>query len=107
VSTLESRHAVVSLWAAHQTEDEGDIARVDVDSAESALVLRSGLDVLVLRAPDGTVAFVEALRAGVDLGTATARALAAAPAFDLGAALAQLLTHGAVRSLHLPPRLTS
>lgn len=107
VATLESRHAVVTLWAAHQVDDVGDIAPIAVDAPESALVLRSGLDVLVLRAPDGAVAFVEALRAGIKLGAAAAHALAAAPEFELTAVLSQLLAHGAVSSLHLPPRLTS
>ena len=106
VGTLESRHAVVTLWAAHQGDDEGELASVDVDAPESALVLRSGLDVLVLRAPDGAVAFLEATRAGLDLGDAAARALTAAPRFDLTATLSQLLAHGALTSLHLPARLT-
>lgn len=107
VSTLDSRHAVVALWAAHQVDDGAEIASVDVDVPESALVLRAGLDVLVLRAPAGAVAFVEALRAGLDLGESASRALSAAPAFDLTAVLSQLLAHGAVSSLHLPPRLNS
>lgn len=107
VSTLDSRHAVVTLWAAHQVDDGAEIAPVDVDVPESALVLRAGLDVLVLRAPAGAVAFVEALRAGLDLGESASRALSAAPAFDLTAVLSQLLAHGAVCSLHLPPRLNS
>lgn len=105
--TFESRHAVVTLWAAHQVDDERDIVRVEVDAPESALVLRSRLEVLVLRAPDGAVAFVQALRAGLNLGDAAAHALAAVPAFDLGVALSQLLAHGAVSSFHLPSRLTS
>lgn len=109
VATLESPHAVVTLWAAHQTESstEGDIAPVDVDVPESALILRSGLDVLVLPAPAGAVAFVEAVRSALNLGEAAARALAVAPSFDLTAALSQLLTHGALTSIHLPQRPTS
>lgn len=107
VSTLDSRHAVVTLWAAHQVDDGAEIASVNVDVPESALVLRAGLDVLVLRAPAGAVAFVKALRAGLDLGESASRALSAAPAFDLTAVLSQLLAHGAVCSLHLPQRLNS
>ncbi|MBI5718774.1 MAG: putative DNA-binding domain-containing protein [Burkholderiales bacterium] len=107
LSTLQSPFAVVTLWVAHQTEGgiEGGMAPVDVDAPESALVLRSGLDVLVLRAPEGAVAFVDALRLGLDLGEAAARAGAAAPAFDLTATLSPLLAHGVLTSLHLPPRL--
>lgn len=74
LSTLASPYAVVTLWAAHQVEGESDIAPVDVDAPESALVLRLGLDVLVLRAPDGALAFLEATRAGLNLGDAAARA---------------------------------
>jgi hypothetical protein len=105
VSTLESPHAVVTLWAAHQSE--GGIAPVDIDAPESALVLRCGLDVLVLRAHEGAVAFVRAVQAAHDLGAAATRALAAAPNFDLTATLSQLLAHGALTSLHFPQRLPS
>jgi hypothetical protein len=47
---LHSRYAVASLWAAHQAEDiDAALARVDPYLAESALVLRVNLDVLVMR----------------------------------------------------------
>lgn len=47
---LCSRHAVASLWAAHQADDvNAALAQVDPAVAEIALVLRNGLDVLVLR----------------------------------------------------------
>ena len=36
-----------------------------------------------------------------------ARAIAAAPDFDLSGTLTQLLAHGALSSIHLPPRLSS
>ncbi len=109
VATLESPYAVLTLWAAHQTKNstEGEIAPVDVDVPESALILRAGLDVLVLPAPAGAVAFVQALRSTCNLGEAAARGLAAAPNFDLSATLSQLLRHGALASIHLPQRLTS
>ena len=109
VCTLESPYAVVTLWAAHQAESstEGDIAPVDVDVPESALILRSGLDVLVLPVPAGAVAFVEAVRSALNLGDAAARALDAVPNFDLTATLSHLLTHGALSSIHLPQRLSS
>ena len=102
LATLESPHAVVTLWAAHQ--GDGEIASIDVDMPESALVFRAGLDVLVLRAPAGAVAFLDAVRAGQPLGEAAACALAAASDFDLAATLSQLLAHGVLTSLHLPQR---
>lgn len=47
---LRSRYAVVSLWAAHQADDvDAALAQVDPDVAETACVLRCGLDVLVIR----------------------------------------------------------
>ena len=109
VGTLESPYAVVTLWAAHQAEGstEGDIAPLDIDVPESALILRSGLDVLVLPVPAGAVAFVKAVRSALNLGDAAARALDAVPNFDLTATLLQLLTHGALSSIPLPQRLSS
>ena len=59
VSVVSSRHAVVSLWAAHQ--DGSDLATIDIDQPEEAIVLRAGLDVLVLRLPPGGAEFVSAL----------------------------------------------
>lgn len=105
VSTLASAHAVVSLWAAHQ--GDGDVETVDVDAPECAIVLRTGLDVLVLRAPDGAAAFVQGLLRGQGLADAVACAVDVAPHFDLTAALSLLLAHGALTSLHLPQRLDS
>lgn len=50
---LHSRYAVASLWAAHQVDDvDAALAQVDPAVVEVALVLRSGLDVLVLRVGD-------------------------------------------------------
>jgi hypothetical protein len=114
VATLVTPYAVVTLWAAHQTagdergngnDNYDNIGLVDVDDPESALILRSGLDVLVLRAPGGAVTFVDALQSGLNLGAAAACAIAASPHFDLTATLSQLLTHGALTALHLPRKL--
>jgi hypothetical protein len=111
VHTLSSPHAVVSLWAAHQLGDEGEIGKVDVDVPERALILRAGLDVLVLPVPPATVAFVESIRAGLNLGDAASQAVSRAAEtgsdFDLTAILSPLLAHGALTSFHFPPRLSS
>lgn len=100
VSTLSSRFAIVSLWAAHQRE--GDIEPVDVDVAESAIVLRDGLQVLVLRAPHSAADFVAAIQQGMGLGQAANAARRAAPDFDLTASLSLLLGHGALIAVQLP-----
>ena len=105
VSLFVSPYAVVSLWAAHQ--GEGELKRIDIDRPESAIVLRQGLEVLVLRAPEGAVQFVAAAQQGRGLGDAAAIAECAAQAFDLSATLALLLAHGALTSLYLPRRLSS
>ena len=105
LSTVESRHAVVSLWAAHQ--GEGGLEAVEVDTPECAVVVRPGLDVLVLKAPAGAAAFVAAVERGCRLGEAAAFAAGATPDFDPTATLSLLLGHGVLTSLHLPRRADS
>lgn len=95
-----SRHPVVSLWAAHQ--DGGDLATIDLDRGEAALVLRPGLDVLVLQLPPPAVPFVTALLRALPLGESASRAAAADNRFDLAQTLALLLRHGAVAAIQLP-----
>ncbi|MEZ5661123.1 MAG: DNA-binding domain-containing protein [Burkholderiaceae bacterium] len=97
---IESIYAVASLWAAHQTE--GTVIPVSVDDAERALVLRDGLDVLVLPVDPGTTHFVALTSAGHAFGAAAAAACERQSGFDLGAALSLLLRHGALVALHDP-----
>lgn len=96
---IESPFAVVSLWAAHQAD--GELASIDVDPAEQAVVLRDGLDVLVLPCDAGTARLVALTSAGLPFGPAAAAA-AADPGFDLGAALSRLLRHAALVALVAP-----
>ena len=49
LSLVQSQFAIVSLWAAHQ--GQGDLTQVDPFEPQDALVLRDGLEVLVLRVP--------------------------------------------------------
>jgi hypothetical protein len=100
LTVLRSAWAVVSLWAANQTE--GEPATVAVDAAEQALVLREGLDVHVLPVDAGTAAFASATQQGRDFGDAAALALAAEPTFDLAAALGLLLHRDALVALRAP-----
>ncbi len=100
VAALGSAYAVVSLWAAHQ--DGADLGAIDPLSGESAIVLRDGLDVLVLRAAPGAAEFMAAITQGCSLGEAAGRASAAAVDFDLAATLALLMGHGALHSIQLP-----
>jgi hypothetical protein len=94
---IESPHAVVSLWAAHQVD--GEVQEVAIDRAEQAVVLRDGLEVLVLPVDAGTARFVARTRAGAAFAAAAAEAAALDPAFDLGRTLALLLRHRALVAL--------
>jgi hypothetical protein len=105
LSVIDSRFAVVSLWAAHQ--GEGDLTTLDPGQPQDAFVLRAGLDVLVLHAPAGGAAFVRALLQGRCFGDAAGAAAACAPAFDPATVLSLLTYHGALTSIYLPRRLAS
>ena len=49
LSLVQSQFAIVSLWAAHP--GQGDLTQIDPFEPQDALVLRDGLEVLVLRVP--------------------------------------------------------
>jgi len=100
VAIVGSAFAVASLWSAHQ--GEGEVGDVDPDDAQAALVLREGLDVLVIRVSPGAAEFVAAILQGRRLGDAAGAAINAESAFDLPATLALLMGHGAITSIHFP-----
>jgi hypothetical protein len=91
---LSSEHAVVSLWAAHQ--GEGRIEDVELCRPESALVLRDGDEVLVLRLSPATGRFLASLARGTPLGEAADDAAATEADFDLTPAIALLIHHGGI-----------
>lgn len=98
VHVVASRHAVVSIWAAHQ--GRGDLGLVDPKRPEAALLLREDDDAAVIAVPHATAAFAAVLAGGATLATAVAAASGTdAPdglGFDLGTALAVLIGHGAL-----------
>ena len=97
---LVSNHAVVSLWAAHQSEDVDAAVRVvDIAQPECALLIRVGLDVEIRRIATGTATFIRHLHEGLALGDAAGRAMAADPAFALTDALALLVGVGAITAI--------
>jgi hypothetical protein len=100
VRTLASGFAIVSLWAAHQ--GQGELADVDPSVAESALVVRDGLDVVVLRLPPGAARFIAAIQRGAALADAAALAADEAVDFDLPTVLTLLMRHGALTSIDIP-----
>ncbi|MBL8587630.1 MAG: DUF2063 domain-containing protein, partial [Methylobacteriaceae bacterium] len=91
---VRSRHAIVSIWAAHQ--GQGDLAEVDPDVAEDALIVRPALDVETMRLPPGAAAMFAGLLAGQTLGAALEAGFAEADGFDMTGALALLVRSGAV-----------
>lgn len=104
LGVLDSRYAVASLWAAHQ--GVGDVAQVNPFLPESALIVRTGLEVHVVALPPGSDRLVTGFVDGLPLGEAAALALAAHPEFDLTIHLALLLRYGALSSFHLPTELS-
>lgn len=90
---VSSPHPVVAIWAAHQ--GEGEPAPLQERGAQHALVTRPALEVWIVACDAGTAAFARALSRGENL-EAAALAAAAYPTFDLAAALAMLLRHGAL-----------
>ena len=94
MALLASAHAVVSLWAAHQTE--GEMPSVDISRSEQAAVLRDGWEVLLLPLEPAAAAFLGASLLGEPLGAAAAAGAALDAQFDLGRALARLLQHQAL-----------
>lgn len=103
VAVLSSRHAVASIWSAHQ--GPGELSAIDPDTPETALVLRDGLQVLTLRVVHCASAFVGALRSGPSLAEAARAAADADAGFDLVAMLSLLLAHGAITHADSPGRL--
>lgn len=94
VSLLPSRYPVDRIWHANQA-DEPEPAVVNLADGGARLEIRRCGDDVVFRALEPAVfAFRRALARGADLAAATAEALAADPAFDLGPALARLFDDG-------------
>ena len=56
VSVVASAYSIVSLWAAHQVD--GDMAQTEVDTAQAGLIVRQGLDVVVLAIPPRAIGAV-------------------------------------------------
>lgn len=100
---LRSPYAVVSLWAAHQSESAAlALANVNPVQAETALVLRNGLDVEISTVAEGPATFILNLQQGVAFGQAAGQALAADAGFDLAASLGLLIRGGALAGVAFP-----
>lgn len=90
---MASAHPVVSLWAAHQTDDPATaLPKIDLANGEAVLLTRPGLDVDIVRIEPGASHFIGQLQAGVSFGAA----VAASGVFDLVATLGLLIRSGAL-----------
>lgn len=100
VRTLASRHAVVSIWAAHR----GLIALDAIDPAEpeNAVIVRTALEVDMHRTSAGTETLLRLLGAGMPLGLAAAEALVAEAGFELAAGLATLMRCRLITAIYPP-----
>ncbi|PRA23995.1 HvfC/BufC N-terminal domain-containing protein [Pseudomonas poae] len=104
LSTLDSAYAVVAVWAAHQTES--GVASLNPWHAQSALVLRQGLQVKVFAIDPGSVAFINSLAHGTPLENAVEHALAASTEFDLHQCLTLLINHNAITHVHVKQKVS-
>ncbi len=87
LTVLNSRFAAVSIWAAHQTPQDVDLSELDIGVAESALIFRRALDVVVMPVPVATACFIHELNTVSQLGEAANRARFRYPEFGLTEAL--------------------
>lgn len=101
LAVFSSPSAVVSLWAAHQ--GVGELAEIDPQRPEAALVLRYGTEVEVMAIPAAAGEFIAAVQSGTPLGEAAAAAMTLDEYFDLAGVLGALLNKSAITAL-LPSR---
>lgn len=93
---MTSTHPVVSLWAAHQADDQAaTLAGVDMNRSEAALLVRPELGVEIVPIESGAATFIEHLGAGATL----AKAISASEPFDLPATLGLLIGKGALAGI--------
>lgn len=95
LAVLRAPFPVVTIWQIAGREREDKPAQLPA-GGEDALVVRPKLDVEVRRLPEGGAVFVLALQGGATLQEAASSAMQDAPAFDLKANLAGLITSGAI-----------
>jgi len=88
VSLLKSRFPVVTTWEANCGANDNRISRWH---AESALIARPRLEVLVRRLPAGTYDFLNAVGEGRSVGCAIAWAMERAAEFDLVGSISTLV----------------
>lgn len=91
---LDSSHAVVTIWAAHQ--HDATLEGINPHQEQYALVLRNCLDVEVFALEHGASVFIRQLLDGQPLLAAAQNS----PPFDLSQTLALLIAHNAITHLN-------
>lgn len=102
VHVIVSAHAVASLWAAHQGLIE--LADVDADRAEGALVMRADDDAQVIGLSPAAARLIQALQAGATLGEALDTTMQGpdAHSLDLPGTWALLIHHSLITAWLAP-----
>lgn len=98
---VRSRYPIAAIWHAHQPGATGDF-HIDLDSGSSnALVSRKNDVVLVNELKEADAAWLQNIRAGTQLGEATATTLEHYPDFNLQAALLNLVAQNVFENFTL------
>ncbi len=100
---LRSRYPVVTIWA--MNSGKAELAPVEFDVAEDALVLRQSQTVTVQKLSPGGAAFVSALLRESTLADAAEIAFAGNEQFNLASNLATLIAAGAITGIAAVPTL--
>lgn len=103
---LSSRHAVHSIWAAHQDLDDiadANLGAIDLDAAECVLVTRPQSQVFVDPLPAGATALLDRLRTGVPLAALHTDRRRHASAMSLETLLVLLIQHQLVVAMEYKP----
>lgn len=99
LEVVRSRHPVVTIWMMNAGESE--LAPVDENEPEDALIVRPGMQVTVRKLPAGGAALLLALASGATLAEAASCAATDDPGFDLTTNLAGMILSGAVTACAL------
>ncbi len=86
---ISSKYPIVSIWRRHMSNE--DLAPLELDHGEEALVVRPQLAVSVTALPTGGSAFVHALEEGRTFREAVTAASGVAADFDLTGCLQELI----------------
>lgn len=98
VQLLQSPWAMVSIWAAHQVDENQEVCfdGIDISQGEFALVFRQDEGVRVLGIDAAGHRFFQCLQQGQGLAQAVQEAVSVNPTFELPTALSVLIAHGLV-----------